>query len=88
MSHLVKYAGETGQLPVDSANFSIIGSRYHNNAHHMKIAETFLVKKLKYSRKPLNIQEILVPLKLLTRHHYVTLCHIGQTFNNFKYFLL
>ena len=27
-SHLVKHAGETGQLPVDTANFEVIGSGY------------------------------------------------------------
>ena len=30
-SHLVKYAGETGHLPVDIANFEVIGSGYRNN---------------------------------------------------------
>ena len=56
-SHLVKHAVETGHLPLDTANFEVIGSRYCNNAHSRKIAEALLVKK----RKPtLNIQEKLV----------------------------
>ena len=46
-SHLVKHAGETGHLPVDTANFEVIGSRYRNNARRRKIAEALLVKKLK-----------------------------------------
>ena len=57
-SHLVKYAGETGHLPVDTANFEVIGSGYRNNARRRKIAEALLVKK-----PTLNIQEKSVPLK-------------------------
>ena len=38
-SHLVKQTGETGHLPVDIANFEVIGSRYHNNTCHRKIAD-------------------------------------------------
>ena len=48
---LVKHAGETDHLPIDTANFKIIGSRYCSNAHCRKIAEPLLVKKLKYPRK-------------------------------------
>ena len=59
-SHLVKHAGETGHLPVDTANFELIGSGYRNNARRRKIAEALLVKKLKPT---LNIQEKSVPLK-------------------------
>ena len=62
-SHLVKHVVETGQLPVDTANFKVIGSGYRNNAHRRKIAEALLVKKLKPT---LNIQEKLVTLKLET----------------------
>ena len=61
LSHLVKHAGETGHLPVDTANFEVIGSGYRNNARRRKIAEALLVKKLK---PKLNIQEKSVPLKL------------------------
>ena len=39
LSHLVKYAGETGHLPVDTVNFEVIGSGYRNNARRRKIAE-------------------------------------------------
>ena len=60
-SHLVKHAGETGNLPVDTANFEVIGSGYRNNARRSIIAEALLVKKLKPT---LNIQEKSVPLKL------------------------
>ena len=60
-SHLVKHAAETGHLPVDTANFEVIRSRYHNNACHRKIAEALPVKKLKPT---LNIQEKSVLLKL------------------------
>ena len=59
LSHLVKHAGETGHLPVDTANFEVIGSGYRNNARRRKIAEALLVKK-----PILNIQEKSVPLKL------------------------
>ena len=45
--HLVKHAGETGHLPVDTANFKVIGSGYCNNTRSRKIAEALLVKKLK-----------------------------------------
>ena len=61
MFHLVKHAGETGHLPVDTANFEVIGSGYRNNARHRKIAEALLVKKLKPTW---NIQEKLVSSKI------------------------
>ena len=32
-SHLVKQAGDTGHLPVDTANFDVTGSGYHNSTH-------------------------------------------------------
>ena len=83
-SHLVKHLGETGHLPVDTANFEVIGSEYRNNTSHGKIGEALLVKKPKPT---LNIQEKLVPLNFLTRHHYVMLCDIEQTFIDFKHFL-
>ena len=38
-SHLVKHAGETGHLPVDTANFEVIGSGYRNNTRRRKITE-------------------------------------------------
>ena len=38
-SHLVKHAGETGHLPVDTANFEVIGSGCRNNARRRKIVE-------------------------------------------------
>ena len=60
-SHLVKHVVETGHLPVDTANFEVIGSGYRDNARRRKIAEVLLVKKLKPT---LNIQEKSVPLKL------------------------
>ena len=60
-SHLVKHAGETGHLPVDTANFEVIGSGYRNNPRRRKIAEALLAKKLKLT---LNIQEKSIPLKL------------------------
>ena len=60
-SHLVKHAGETGHLPVDTANFEVIGSGYCNNARRRKTTEASLVNKLK---PILNIQEKSVPLKL------------------------
>ena len=60
-SHLVKHAAETDHLPVDTANFEVIGSGYCNNARRRKIAEVLLVKKL---IPTLNIQEKSVPLKL------------------------
>ena len=60
-SHLVKHAVETAHLPVDTANFEVIGSGYRNNSSRRKIAEALLVKKLKPT---LNIQEKSVPLKL------------------------
>ena len=31
-SHLVKQAGEIGHLPVDTANFEVIGSAHRNSA--------------------------------------------------------
>ena len=37
-SHLVKNAGETGHLPLDTDNFEVIGSGYRNNARRRKIA--------------------------------------------------
>ena len=55
------YVGETGHLPVERANFEVIGNEYRNNARHRNIAEALLVKKLKPT---LNIQEKLIPLKL------------------------
>ena len=61
LSHLVKHAVETGHLPVDTANFEVIGSGYRNNARHRKIAEVLAVKKLKPT---LNIQDTSVPLKV------------------------
>ena len=33
LSPLLKHAGETGHLPVHTANFEVIGSVYGNNAH-------------------------------------------------------
>ena len=60
-SHLVKHSVDTGHLPVDTANFEVIGSGYRNNARRRKIAEVLQVKKLKPT---LNIQEKSVPLKL------------------------
>ena len=33
LSPLLKHAGETGHLPVHTANFEVIGSVYRNNAH-------------------------------------------------------
>ena len=60
-SHLVKHEGETGHLPVDTANFEVIGRGYCNNARRRKIAEALLVKKLKPT---LNIQCKSVLLKL------------------------
>ena len=59
LSYLVNHPRETGYLPVDTANFKIIGSGYRNNARRRKIAEALLVKK-----PTLNIQEKSVPLKL------------------------
>ena len=59
-SHLVKHAGETGHLPIDTADFEVIGSGYRNNTRRRKIAEALLVKKLKPT---LNIQEKSVPWK-------------------------
>ena len=32
-SHLVKQVGDTGHLPVDTANFDVTGSGYHNSTH-------------------------------------------------------
>ena len=61
LSHLVKYAGETGHLPVGTANFEVIGSGYCNNARRRKIAEALLVMKVKPT---LNIQEKSITLKL------------------------
>ena len=61
LSHLVKHARKTGHLPVDMANFEVIGGGYCNNAHHKKISEALIVKKLKLT---LNIQEKWIPLKL------------------------
>ena len=67
-SHLVKQAGETGHLPVDAANFEVIGSRYCNSAVDIttvhavgKSQKPYRVQKLKPT---LNIQKKLVPLKL------------------------
>ena len=60
-SHLVKHAGDTGHLPVDTANFEVIGRGYRNNTRSNKDAEALLVKKLKPT---LNIQEKPIPLKL------------------------
>ena len=59
-SHFVKHAGETGHLPVDTANFEGIGRRYRNDTRRTKIAEALLVKKLKLA---LSIQQKSVPLK-------------------------
>ena len=42
-SHLVKNAVETGHLPVDTANFEVIGSGYRNNARRRKIIEGLLI---------------------------------------------
>ena len=41
-SHLVKHAGETGHLTVDTVNFEVIGSGYRNNACRRKIAKALL----------------------------------------------
>ena len=67
-SHLVKQAGETGHLPVDTANFEVIGSGYRNSAVDIttvhavgKSQKPYRVQKLKPT---LNIQKKLVPLKL------------------------
>ena len=60
-SHLVKQAGETGHLPVGTANFEVIGSGYHNSACRRKITEALQSTEKKLT---LNIQEKLVPLKL------------------------
>ena len=71
-SRLVKHAGETGHLPVDAANFEVIGSGFRNNARCGNTVEALLVKKLKPTLK---IQEKLVPLKLFnwtTLRHNVT----------------
>ena len=46
LSHLVKHAGEIDHLPVDTANFEVIGSGCRNNARRRNIAEALLVKKL------------------------------------------
>ena len=53
-SYIYKHAGETSHLPVDTANFDLVGSGYRNNVRGIKIAETILVKKLKPT---LNIQK-------------------------------
>ena len=84
-SHFVKHAGETGDLPVDTANFEVIGSRHRSNARRRRIADAILFKKLKPTS---NIQEKLVPLHFLTRHHYVVMLrHTEQSFIDFKHFL-
>ena len=61
LSHLVKHAGETCHLPVDTANFEVIGTVYHNNAQRRKIADALLVKKL---TPKFSIQEKSVTLRL------------------------
>ena len=84
MSHLVKHAGETGHLLVDTANFEVIASGYRNNARRGKIAETLLVKKMKAT---FNIQGEAVLLTLLIRQRYVKMLHHrDQTFIDFKHF--
>ena len=77
LSDLVKHSGETGHLPVDNANFEIIGSRYCNNTCRRKIV-ALLVKKLKPT---LNIQEKLVQLNFLTRHHYTITTSYSANFH-------
>ena len=59
--NLVKHAGETGHLPVATANTEVIGSGNCSNARGRKIAESLLVKKLKPT---VNIQKKLVSLKI------------------------
>ena len=84
LSHLVKHAGETGHLLVDTANFEVIASGYRNNARRGKIAETLLVKKMKAT---FNIQGEAVLLTLLIRQRYVKMLHHrDQTFIDFKHF--
>ena len=61
LSHLVKNEGETGHLPVDTANFEVIGCGYRNNPRRRKPSEALLAKKLKPT---LNIQKKSVSLKL------------------------
>ena len=84
-SHLVKHAGETSHLPVDTAKFyrNNAQSQYRNNARLRKIAEALLVKKLKPT---LNIQEKSVTLKLFNKT-VIILRHIEQTFIDIKHFL-
>ena len=60
MSHLVKNEGEAGHLPVDTANFKVIGCGYRNNSRRRKPSEALLAKKLKPT---LNIQKKSVSLK-------------------------
>ena len=60
-SYLVKHSGESCHLPVDTANFEVIGSGCRNIARRRKIAKALLLKKLKPT---LNIQKKSVPLKL------------------------
>ena len=54
-SHLVKQTGETGHLPVGTANFEVIGSGYHNSAYRRKITEalqsTETETNIEYPRK-------------------------------------
>ena len=46
-SHLVKHAGESGHLPVTTADVEVFRSGYRNNARRRKIAEALAVKKQK-----------------------------------------
>ena len=41
LPHLVKDVVETDHLPVDTANFEVVGSGYRNNARRRKITEAY-----------------------------------------------
>ena len=85
LSHLVKHAGETGHLPVDTANFEVIGRGYRNNAR--KIAENCGSFTSKEAETNIEYPRKIGPIKaFLTRHHYVIMLrHIEQTFIDFKH---
>ena len=60
-SHLSKHSVESGHDPVLKNDFKIIGKGYRNNTSRRKIAEAFVIKKIKPA---LNIQENPVKLEL------------------------
>ena len=61
ISHLLKRSIESGDKPLESIDYKIIGTGYRKNAMKRKLSETLFIKELKPT---LNKQEKSVSLKL------------------------